>query len=85
MNVKGNNGDTPLIYAVLKGKLNMVSHLVEERKAYLEVTDNDGVTPLGNAVIDGYQEMVIYLVENGANLNAKDNNGDTPLLLVAKN
>jgi ankyrin repeat protein len=43
-----------------------------------------GYTPLFWAVEDNNQELVSFLVQNGANVNAKSNKGQTPLSLAEK-
>ena len=39
----------------------------------------DGTTPLHQAVFSGYKEMAEMLIAKGADVNAKDKHGETPL------
>ena len=42
-------------------------------------------TPLGFALSKGHSDIAHYLIAQGANIHAKDNNGETPLLEAARN
>jgi len=46
--------------------------------------DGKGLTPLHFAVLLRDENMVKLLVNNGADINAQDNNGCTPLCTAAK-
>ena len=41
--------------------------------------DKFGFTPLHNAAHEGHKEVVELLILKGADVNAKDNGGNTPL------
>ena len=45
----------------------------------------DNRTPLMKASSDGYLEIVDFLIKKGANVNARNRLGDSPLILVAPN
>ena len=45
---------------------------------------NNGQTALGLAVLEAYTGTIELLVEHGADVNAEDENGDTPLHLAVK-
>jgi ankyrin repeat protein len=49
----------------------------------VDFTDGDGVTLLGLAVINGRTNIAKLLISRGANVNAVDKNGMTPLLYAA--
>ena len=45
----------------------------------VNAADSTGVTALHGAVNNGYNEVIKFLFEKGADLNAKDKEGWTPL------
>jgi ankyrin repeat protein len=82
---------TPLLYATRRGDLEITKALVEAG-ADLELADADGVTPLLSAILNAsiaaargvpkgaaHFAVAHYLVERGANVNAVDWYGETPL------
>lgn len=80
---------TPLLYATRQGDLELTRLLVEAG-ASLEQTDANGVTPLLNAILNAavasqprrqteHFEVARYLLEQGADPNAADWYGETPL------
>ena len=57
-------------------------------KADLNIANNDGVTPLMNVCIkdrDIIEDLQITLLEAGADVSAKDKQGNTPLMYAAQN
>jgi ankyrin repeat protein len=46
--------------------------------------DEHGRTPLHLAIIDGNIEECKRLLQEGADVNAQDNDGNTPLILLMK-
>jgi ankyrin repeat protein len=63
-------GNTPLMWAVRKMNLQIVSLLVEEYGANVNVQDNSGNSPLIIAASNPFaSEMVLYLLEHGAKPN----------------
>jgi ankyrin repeat protein len=76
VNVKGNGGLTPLLFAAWGHK--EVAELLIAKGADVNAKTDWGSTPLHYAAF-GHKEIVELLIEKGADLNAKDNNGMTPL------
>src|SRR5690606_32522516 len=60
------------------GKLEMVKHLVDNKKVDFNIKDDDGLTPLHKAARTGEFKVVKYLLEKGADLEASDKDGKTP-------
>lgn len=75
---------TELHLAARDGDLERVKRLVEANPGILNITDNKLRTPLHKAAKYGHLEVVKFLKENGADLQAKDNQKQTPLTLAEK-
>ena len=73
------NGMTPLSTASFHGRMEIVKHLVEDRKAHVSHDNRDGNTPLHLAVFLCRTEMVKYLLENGASVNKRSDRGERPV------
>ncbi len=80
---------TPLLYATRQGDL-ASTRLLVEAGAQLEQADANGVTPLLNAILNaavasrsqqstGHLAVAQYLIGQGADINARDWYGQTPL------
>ncbi len=79
VNVKDNDGRTPLHFAAGLGYIEVVKYLIS-KGAYVNVKENaHGATPLHLAAEFGQIEVVKYLISKGAEVNVKDNYGNTPL------
>lgn len=73
-NITNDKGRTPLHLAAIKGNLIIVILLIEHH-SILSIKDNLNKTALHYASKHGYQSIVRYLCENGADVNAIDNDG----------
>lgn len=80
IDVKFNDGNTPLLYAVEKGDIERVTILLEYN-ASVHCKDVLGDTPLHLAVSNNGDDirLVKILLLNGANISAKNNRGLEPL------
>jgi len=73
------DGRTPLFFSAANGNIDAVKFLVENG-ANTEIVEYDmRNTPLMAAIYGGYTDICLYLISKGANINAKNKNGDTPI------
>jgi hypothetical protein len=85
MNVKlGRYGETQLHHCAIYGLTTSVKRLLSIRNINVNVKDDRfGATPLHYAAENGHIEIAHLLLQNGAEVNAKNNNGYTPLHFAA--
>ena len=83
VNVKNNDGDTPLHLAVKENNAEAIKFLLSQ-KADGNVKNNDGDIPLHLAMKESNIEVVKILVSNGANVNTWDKNGMSPLHVASR-
>ena len=83
VNLKDNDGTTPLLIAATIGRIDLVRLLVQSG-ADLNLHDVEGVTPLMKAIGTGDKKMVSYLMDNGADARLVDVNGTSPLHIAAE-
>lgn len=76
LDTPNNNGLTPLHTAVKEEDYETIEVLVN-RDVATNCHDASGLTPLHIAAISGNQEIIDCLIENGADLCAKDDMGNT--------
>jgi ankyrin repeat protein len=72
-------GETPLMLAALKGRLDWVQKLVKRGAA----VNREGWTPLHYACSGPDNGVAAWLLSQGAAINARSPNGSTPLMLAA--
>ncbi|XP_023311846.1 uncharacterized protein LOC108905886 [Anoplophora glabripennis] len=83
VNVKDENGDTPLHHAVKRGHWEMTKYLIEQG-ADVNIRNHDRSTALHFAASLGHLEIVKYLVGLGVDVGIRDNYGRTALHLAAQ-
>jgi ankyrin repeat protein len=77
--VIGTPGQTELHRAAQRGDFHMVESILTSDKKMLHLKDVNGWTPFHEAVHGGHLEVAKLLISHGAAINAKSNNGGTPL------
>jgi len=78
VNAKAGGGDTPLDWAIM-GKRTGAADLLRKHGGMMVEELRSGMTPLHAAARKGLKKVVELLIHEGADLNAKDEDGDTPL------
>ena len=81
MNMRFEDGQTPLHLAAIIGHTSIARYLLENN-AETYVQDSSGATPLHEAVRYGNIDIIKLLLNAGANINAKDNLGKTPVMVI---
>jgi ankyrin repeat protein/beta-lactamase regulating signal transducer with metallopeptidase domain len=87
INVKDNDGRTPLHCASIEGRMELVRFLIS-KGADVDAKEDQGsfpqyMTPLHRAALRGHREVAAILIANGAYVNAENRRGGTPLHLAA--
>ncbi|MDC8785301.1 ankyrin repeat domain-containing protein [Roseateles koreensis] len=73
------SGETPLMLAAIKGRLDWVQALVKKGAP----VNQDGWTPLHYACSGPDNGVAQWLISQGADINSRSPNGSTPLMLAA--
>ncbi|KAM4651101.1 E3 ubiquitin-protein ligase MIB2 isoform 2-T2 [Discoglossus pictus] len=79
---KKEDGFTALHLATLNNHQEVVEILSKEGRCDVNLRNNRNQTPLHLAVTHGHINLVELLVREGANVNAEDEDGDTPMHIV---
>jgi hypothetical protein len=74
-----------ILLAARGGSLEMVKMLLKRDPDLVFTKDNEGATPLHMAALGGHTDIAEFLLANKADINANDNNGQTPLDCAANN
>lgn len=78
-------GSTPLHRAVSTGRVEAARVLVEEGRAKVDAKDKAGCTPLLLAVQGDQPSLAFFLAAKGADLEAANGEGETPLSAAGEN
>lgn len=92
VNVRDNHNSTPLYWAAAATNKDIIEMLVANGAKVNIRDDTFGRTPLHNAVMDSHElspdsnrsQIAAILLAKGADVNAKDKEGDTPLHLATR-
>ena len=79
--VKDLNGNTPLHWAALNGRIDMLTSLIQNG-ADVESKEDFGRTPLHFSAVGGHHEVCKALIEAGAKLNSVEIDGFSPLMVA---
>ena len=72
------SGQTPLMASVLRGKINIVKHLLSVG-ADTSIGENQGYTPPHGAAFQGRADAMKVLIDAGLDVNTYHNDGFVPL------
>lgn len=70
---------TPLTCALYWRRFDLAEKLLNDKKCDVTIADNDGKTALHYAMRYAYKKIVKKLLQRGADVNHRDNNGETPI------
>jgi len=84
LDIRDSTGETTFHYVVIENHIDLAEKLFQAGSD-INTQDDFLSTPLMDAVVLGYLEMVKWLVGNGADINLKNNLGETALSKSAKN
>ena len=84
VNKRDESGNTPLIYACLKSARDLVKLLLDNG-ADAGLGNQKNRMPIHFAAEAGNFQIISMLCNAGADVNCTDNNGVTPLMLLAQN
>lgn len=67
--------------AASDGNMQQVKALIENNVHAVNEQDINGYSAIHAAASYGHEELIKYLISIGANVNLRDNDGDTPILI----
>ena len=76
-------GMNAILWAAHDGHLDIIKLLVEDGRSNIQSVDDEQWTPLHHAVMRNNVEILLYLISKGADVNAKQIEGMTPLHYAA--
>lgn len=79
VNAQNLDGDTPLMLSILYDEKECFDLILEHNDVNVNFA-NDGRTALHVAALNGNEDMCVALLEKGADINAQDRDGTTPLM-----
>ncbi|XP_062711314.1 uncharacterized protein LOC134289471 [Aedes albopictus] len=89
VNAQDNDGNTPVLLAAKQNDWRMVQMLIDKDSKYFadyKIANKNGKALIHFAAKAGYMGTVKMLIESyAADVNAQDNDGNTPVLVAAKN
>lgn len=71
--------------ALTEFSIEEIENFIYENNSDVNLSDTNGITPLHEATIWGRAEIVKLLIKLGANINAQDKYGLTPLMITCNN
>ena len=74
------NRDTPVHIAAAYGHLDIVKYLIEEQNIPVYIKGDNDRTPLHYAAAYGHDTIISYLLSKGADVNAINSVGESPLI-----
>jgi len=85
--INGIDGEFPLFYGVKNGNYTVCKYLIEKGADVNQIYthNNTNITSLHLACYKNNMRVAKLLIQNGANLNAQDNDDNTPLLIATMN
>lgn len=84
VNIADIRSSTPLHRAASKGNLPIVTLLVSKNDVKINCKDSYGYTPLHLACEEDREQTAVTLVENGADVETKNKNNESPLDLCSQ-
>ena len=83
--VKDATGNTPFVVAVIQGFVDIAALLLEDEMSDINCRDKQGDTALHWAVLLNNPPMVQLLLQSGADISAKNANGNSAVMVACLN
>ena len=81
LSIRDSFGSTALDWAIQENKIDIVRKILASTKTKIDFNNNSSLI---SAVYSNQPSMVALLLQNGALINSRDSQGDTPLIAAAK-